>query len=48
MPKTTWDNLELLKKARSQRGLAVPQLDEIMDYLSRRREELRGEEDAGK
>jgi len=47
MPQTTWDSLDLLKKARERQGKSVPELGEIMDHLMRRREELKGEEKSG-
>src|SRR5262249_30477896 len=43
MPKTTADNLDLLKQARQRQGLDVPQIDEIIAPLRQRWAELAGE-----
>jgi tetratricopeptide (TPR) repeat protein len=45
MIKTTSDNLRLIKAARDRAGQSVPQLDEIIQYLAERFNELKGEED---
>ncbi len=42
MPKTTADNLELLKQARQRQGQALPQVDEIIAILRQRGTELSG------
>lgn len=43
-PETTLGNLILLKQARSRQGMSVPELDEIMEHVRQRVEELKGEE----
>jgi len=42
MPKTTLDNLLLLKTARARQGQELPQVDEIIAELANRRKELAG------
>ena len=42
MPKTTADNLELLKQARQRQGQELPQVDEIIAALRQRGTELSG------
>jgi hypothetical protein len=42
MAGTTHDNLALLKDARGRQGLALPQLDEIIVELEKRRAALAG------
>jgi tetratricopeptide (TPR) repeat protein len=42
--KTTWDNLLLLKAARERAGQSPPELEEVLQYMEERYNELRGEE----
>ncbi len=45
MPQTTLGNLAMLKQARARQGHILPQLDEIMEQLQLREEELKGKEE---
>ncbi len=42
--KTTWDNLLLLKSARERAGQSTAELEEVLQHMEERYNELRGEE----
>ncbi len=48
MPRTTMDNLILIKQARKRHGKSSPELDEIIESLRRQVTEMRGKENAAR